>query len=89
MAILECEIINKCCNEKLIFAWTKNGEIIDLDKENGKYEYVIDDNKYKLIIKDFQDEDVSEYSIFLTQPADFEISSSALIEINGIIYILV
>jgi hypothetical protein len=89
MAILECEIINKCCKEKLIFAWTKNGEIIDLDKENGKYEYVIDDNKYKLIIKDFQDDDVSEYSIFLTQPADFEISSSALIEINGIIYILV
>jgi hypothetical protein len=67
------------------FKWKKNGEPLDIESNKDKYEFVIDGDKYRLIIKSFDDNDEADYSIYLVDPDDYEISSTAKIELEGLL----
>lgn len=81
-AILDCKIVNNLAPVELKFKWKKNGEPLDLDANKDKYEFTVKDGKYELKIKDFNKDDVAKYEIYLIEPDDYEISSSALIELE-------
>ena len=49
--------------------------------KKDKYEFTIDGDKYKLVVKNFDEKDEANYEIYLTEPDDFEISSNAKIEL--------
>ena len=79
--ILDIEIISSF-SEPFKFKWKKNGEPIDIDSNNDKYEYIIENNVYKLIVKSFESDDVADYEIYLAEPDDFDFTSKAKIEID-------
>jgi hypothetical protein len=83
-AILECEILNNLAPSDVFFKWKKNGQILDIDYSIEKYEYIRENNTHKLVIKNFDDSDIAEYSIFLAEPSDYDLFSNAKIEIEGI-----
>ena len=78
-AAFECEVSNKS-SEALQFKWKKNDEELDIS-DASKYEYVVDGNKHKLIIKSCTAKDVGRYEIYLANPIDYDISSSANLEV--------
>ena len=80
-AILECQIKNNLAPVELKFKWKKNDQEIDLDAEKDKFEFIIDGDRYKLKIKNFNKNDQAKYEIFLTEPDDFDVSSSAKIDL--------
>lgn len=80
-AVLECQIINNLAPQEIKLGWKKDGKPIDLDTLKDKYEFTIDGDKYKLTIKDFNKEDEANYEIYLTEPDDFDVSSTAKIEL--------
>lgn len=79
-AVFECEIKNKS-TEGLVFKWRKNGKDIDLEG-SSKYEYVIDGDKHRLIIKDCDNDDQGDYEIYLVEPQDFDFSSKAQLNVE-------
>jgi hypothetical protein len=76
-AILECTITNNLAPAEIKFAWKKNGQPIDLDANQNKYDFTVDGDRYRLTVKDFQEADEAEYEIYMTEPDDFDISSKA------------
>ena len=77
---LQC-IINTNYKEAFSFKWKKDGEIIDLEANKDKYEYIAEDTVYRLVIKDFVESDEATYEIFLAEPDNMDISSKAKIVI--------
>jgi hypothetical protein len=73
--------VNNLAPVELKFKWKKNGEPIDIDANPKKYVVTEKDGKYSLKIKDFQKDDEANYEIYLTEPDDFDISSSAQVEL--------
>ena len=63
------------------FKWKKNNEDIDLNNKN-KYEYLIENNHHRLIIKKCDLSDQAEYEIYIADPEDFDVSSKAKLEIE-------
>lgn len=79
-ALLVCKILNNLAPVELKFKWKKNGQTIEIDGE--KYEFLVDGEKYQLKIKNFDKKDEGQYEIYLTEPDDYDISSSAKIELE-------
>lgn len=79
---LECQIVNNLAPTELKFKWKKNGEPLDVESNKDKYEFVVDGDKYRLLVKDFDKKDEASYEIYLTEPDDYEISSKATIELE-------
>lgn len=70
-------IINTNYKDPFTFKWKKNDELIDLEANKDKYEYLAEGGVYRLIIKDFVESDEATYEIFLAEPDNMDISSKA------------
>ena len=79
--VLDAEIVSNF-SEPFKFGWKKNGEPIDIEGNSDRYEYTVENNVYKLVIKDFRDIDVADYEIYVSEPNDFDFSSKAKIELD-------
>ena len=80
-AVLECQIVNNLAPLEFKFGWKKNGKPIDLGATKDKFEFTISGDKYNLTIKNFNVGDEADYEIYLIDPDDYEISSSAKCEL--------
>lgn len=67
---------------ELKFKWKKDGKPIEVDALDKKYEILRDGDTYKLKIKKFNKKDEGVYEIYLDEPSDYEISSSATIQLE-------
>ncbi len=54
----------------------------------NKYEYLIENNHHRLIIKNCEPNDQAEYEICVVDPEDFDLSSKAKLEIESGNYLL-
>jgi hemicentin len=80
-AVLECKIINNLAPANVTLKWKKDGKPIDTDSTSAKYEFIIDGDSYALKIADFTSADVGNYEVYVVDPEDFDVSSSATIEL--------
>ena len=84
-AKLNNDVIFECIIESTLtpvsFKWKKNNEDIDLGNKN-KYEYTIENNRHRLVIKNCDLKDQAEYEIYVSDPDDFDISSKAKLEVE-------
>ena len=80
-AVLECKIINNLAPTPITLKWKKNDEPLDLEANKDKYEFVVDGETYRLIIKDFLPTDEASYEIYLTEPEDYDLSSKAKVQL--------
>jgi hypothetical protein len=74
--------VNNLAPIELKFKWKKNGEPLDVEANKEKYEFVVEGDKYRLLVKDFDKKDEALYEIYLTEPDDYDISSTASIELE-------
>ena len=83
-ALLTCRIINNLAPKEITMKWRKNGQPLDLEANPDKYKFVVEGEKFTLTIKDFCEDDVAEYEIYLADPDDFEVSSKAKIDLTDL-----
>lgn len=81
-AILTCKVLNNLAPIELKFKWKKDGIPIEIEA-NDKYEILQEGDTYQLKVRRFSKKDEGLYEICLVEPIDYEISSKAMIELEG------
>lgn len=80
-AVLTCKVLNNLVPVELKFKWKKDGKPIEIDGSD-KYEILVEGDTYQLKVKNFNKKDEGLYEIYLTEPIDYEISSSARLDLE-------
>lgn len=72
---LSCHITNNLAPQEIKLAWKKNGTELDLAAQADKYEYVVEGDTHRLVVRAATKKDEAEYEIYLVEPEDFEVTS--------------
>lgn len=81
--VLTCQVKNGLAPVELKFKWKKDGKPIEIEGLlDKKYEILKDGDTFKLKIKKFNKKDEGQYEIYLDEPSDFDISSSATVQLE-------
>lgn len=80
--VLTCQVKNNLAPVEIKFKWKKNGQPIEINEKDNKYEILREGDLYKLRVKKFNKKDEGVYEIYLDEPNDYEISSSATVQLE-------